>query len=72
LAADADDTDAATWEAVRTAAADAVGPGAVVDELEWQSAGDVAWEVDVLSADGREHTVLLDSAARVLDVRLGD
>ena len=72
LAADADETDAATWEAVRTAAADAVGPGAVVDELEWQSAGDVAWEVDVLSAEGREHTVLLDSAARVLDVRLGD
>ena len=72
LAADSDDADAATWEAVRTAAADAVGPGAVVDELEWQSAGDVAWEVDVLSADGREHTVLLDSAAQVLDVRLGD
>jgi hypothetical protein len=72
LAAEADDADAATWEAVRTAAADAVGPGAVVDELEWQSAGDVAWEVDVLSADGREHTVLLDSAAQVLDVRLGD
>jgi hypothetical protein len=72
LAADADDADAATWEAVRTAAADAVGPGAVVDELEWQSAGDVAWEVDVLSAEGREHTVLLDSAAQVLDVRLGD
>ena len=72
LAADADDVDAATWEAVRTAAANAVGPGAVVDELEWQSAGDVAWEVDVLSAEGREHTVLLDAAARVLDVRLGD
>ena len=72
LAADTDESDAATWEAVRTAAADAVGPGAVVDELEWQSAGDVAWEVDVLSAEGREHTVLLDSAARVLDVRLGD
>jgi hypothetical protein len=72
LTAEADNTDAATWEAVRTAAADAVGPGAVVDELEWQSAGDVAWEVDVLSADGREHTVLLDAAAQVLDVRLGD
>jgi hypothetical protein len=72
LTADSDDGDAATWEAVRTAAADAIGPGAFVDELEWQSAGDVAWEVDVLSAEGREHTVLLDSAARVLDVRLGD
>ena len=55
---------AASWEEVRTAAAAAVGPGAVVDELEWQSAGDVAWEVDVLSAEGREHTVLLDSTAR--------
>lgn len=72
LSAETDNNDAATWEAVRTAAADAVGPGAVVDELEWQSAGDVAWEVDVLSAEGREHTVLLDSSARVLDVRLGD
>ena len=63
---------AASWEEVRTAAAAAVGPGAVVDELEWQSAGDVAWEVDVLSANGREHTVLLDATAQVLDVRLGD
>ena len=72
LSADVDTSDAASWEAVRTAAAAAVGPGALVDELEWQSAGDVAWEVDVISADGREHTVLLDAAAHVLDVRLGD
>ena len=72
LAAEAENSDAASWEEVRTAAAAAVGPGAVVDELEWQSAGDVAWEVDVLSADGREHTVLLDATAQVLDVRLGD
>ena len=50
-------------------AATAIGPGAVVDELEWQSAGDVAWEADVIAADGREHTVLLDARARVLDVR---
>ena len=72
LPAEADNADAASWEEVRTAAAAAVGPGSVVDELEWQSAGDVAWEVDVLSADGREHTVLLDANAQVLDVRLGD
>jgi hypothetical protein len=69
---DADVPDAATWQTIRSVAATAIGPGAVVDELEWQSAGDVAWEVDVIAADGREHTVLLDARARVLDVRLGD
>ena len=44
----------------------------MVDELEWQSAGDVAWEADVIAADGRDHTVQLDARARVLDIRLGD
>jgi uncharacterized membrane protein YkoI len=53
-------------------AATAIGPGAVVDELEWQSVGDVVWEVEIFAADGREHTVLLDAQAQVLDIRLGD
>lgn len=68
---DADVADAASWQTIRSAAAAAVGPGAIVDELEWQSGGDVSWEVDVIAADGREHTVLLDALAQVLDVRLG-
>lgn len=64
--------EAATPEAVAAAAAAAVGEGARVNELDRETAGDVAWEADVTSADGREHTVLLDSAGEVLDTRLDD
>jgi hypothetical protein len=63
---------AASPQAVAEAAAAAVGDGARVDELDRQAAGDVAWEAAVITADGREHTVLLDSAGEVLDTRQDD
>lgn len=63
---------AAAPEEVAEAAAAAVGPGARVEELDRETVGDVAWEVDVVDADGLEHTVLLDAAAQVLDVRQDD
>jgi uncharacterized membrane protein YkoI len=54
------------------AAADAVGPGARVTEIDAEDDGNVAWEAKVLGADGVEHEVLLDAAGAVLDVRRDD
>jgi hypothetical protein len=64
--------EAVSPQAVAQAAAAAVGDGARVDELDRQAAGDVAWEAALITADGREHTVLLDSAGKVLDTRPDD
>lgn len=63
---------AASLQAVAEAAAAAVGPGARVQELDREAAGQVAWEVEVIAADGRERTVLLDAAGDVLDVLADD
>lgn len=63
---------AASPEKVAEAAARAVGEGARVDELDREDGGAVAWEADVIAADGRERTVLLDAAGQVLDVRRDD
>jgi hypothetical protein len=60
---------AASLQVVADTAARAVGEGALVDELERIAVGDVAWEVEVDAADGREYIVLLDVAGRVLDAR---
>lgn len=64
--------DAASPQAVAEAAAAAVGGGARVRELDREIVGDVAWEAEVIAADGREHTVLLDATGEVLDARLDD
>ena len=45
-----------------------MGDGARVNELDRETAGDVAWEAEVIAVDGREHTVLLNAAGEVLDV----
>ncbi len=55
--------------AVEAAAAEAVGPGSRVAELERVRAGSVAWEASVIAADGKEYTVLLSADAKVLDKR---
>lgn len=55
--------------AVEAAAAEAVGPGSRVAELERVRAGSVAWEASVIAADGKEYTVLLSADAKVLDQR---
>lgn len=56
-------------DAVRTAAAAAVGDGARVADLEAEEGTTVAWEAEVVDSQGREHDVLLDSAGNVIDVR---
>jgi hypothetical protein len=61
--------DAASEDEVRAAAAEAVGPGARVVDLDAEDGATVAWEAEVVDADGREHDVLLDSSGKVLDVR---
>ena len=63
---------AATPEVVAEAAAAAVGDGARVDELDRETVGDVAWEAEVNAVDGREHTVWLDAAGKVLNVDSDD
>jgi hypothetical protein len=63
---------AATPEVVAEAAAAVVGNGARVNDLDRETAGDVAWEAEVTAIDGREHTVLLDAAGKVLDVASED
>ena len=63
---------AATPQAVSEAAAAAVGDGARVNELDRETAGDVAWEVEVIAVDGREHTILPNAAGDVLDVDSDD
>jgi uncharacterized membrane protein YkoI len=64
--------DSATDEALRVAAAGAVGEGAEVIELDPEDDGDVAWEAKVRAADGTEHEVRLDAAGAVIDVRDDD
>jgi uncharacterized membrane protein YkoI len=64
--------DSATDEALRAAAAGAVGDGAEVIELDPEDDGDVAWEAKVRAADGTEREVRLDAAGAVIDVRDDD
>ncbi|MDD9371763.1 MAG: hypothetical protein PV358_16715, partial [Acidimicrobiales bacterium] len=59
-------------EALRAAAADAVGEGAEVIELDAEDDGDAAWEAKVRDADGADHDVRLDAAGAVLDVEQDD
>jgi hypothetical protein len=49
-----------------------VGDGARVDELDRESVGGVVWEAEVTSIDGREHTVWLNTAGKVLNVDSDD
>lgn len=57
--------------ALEAAAAEAVGRGARVVDLEPDD-GTAGWEADVLDAAGVEHQVLLDARGAVLDVRRDD
>jgi hypothetical protein len=59
----------ATVAQIRAAAADALGSGARVDELEPIQAGQVAWEASVTRTDGVDFAVLLDASGTVLTVR---
>ena len=59
-------------DALRTAAADAVGDGAEVIELDADDSGDAAWEATVRAADGTEHEVRLDASGAVVDVDVDD
>lgn len=59
--------DAASEDQVRQAAADAVGPGARVVDLEADD-GRSAWEAEVLDTGGREYDVDLDATGKVLNV----
>lgn len=45
------------------------GEGARVVELDAETGTTVAWEAEVVDSEGREHEVLLDAAAKVVDVR---
>jgi uncharacterized membrane protein YkoI len=63
---------AAGDEALRSAAAAAVGEGAEVIELDAEDDGNVAWEAKVRAADGTEREVRLDAAGAVIDVRVDD
>lgn len=58
---------------VATTAAHAVGAGARVVEVEWDTEdGWDGWEVDVVSGDGAEYDVFLDAAGMVVEVHPGD
>ncbi len=59
-------------EAVRAAAAAAVGDGAEVIELDDEDDDGAAWEAKVRAADGTEHEVRLDAAGTVIDVEQDD
>lgn len=59
-------------EALRAAAAGAVGDGAEVIELDAEDDGDAAWEAKVRAADGTEHEVRLDADGTVIDVEQDD
>lgn len=61
--------DAASEDAVRQAAANAVGPDARVTDLDREDDGDTAWDAEVTDTDGREYDVRLDASGNVLDVR---
>lgn len=57
---------------VSTTAAHAVGPGARVVEVEWNTEdGWGGWEVDVVSGDGAEYDVFLDATGAVIDMHPG-
>ncbi len=60
---------AADEEAIRGAAADAVGPNARVVDLESINGDTVAWEAEVVDIEGREHTVVLDASGTILTTR---
>lgn len=63
----------ATRDDVARAAAAEIGAGAtVVDTDRDDENGTVTWEVEVLDADGREHTVLLNGAGDVQGSSLDD
>lgn len=64
--------EAASEDDVRRAAADAVGEGATVDELEFDDDGSVGWEAEVTDTSGAEHDVDLDAAGKVLRVESDD
>ncbi|HEX5947275.1 MAG TPA: hypothetical protein VFY82_13400 [Acidimicrobiales bacterium] len=59
-------------EALRAAAAGAVGEGAEVIELDAEDDGEVAWEAKVRAADGTEREVRLDAEGTVIDVQQDD
>lgn len=61
--------DAVGEDAIREAAAAAVGEGARVVDLDAEVGTAVAWEAEVIDSQGREHDVLLDAAGNVIDVR---
>ena len=55
---------------IAVAAAAAVGPNAIVDDLDREDEdGWTGWKADVTDAGGREYDVLLDDAGTVLDVQ---
>jgi hypothetical protein len=62
----------ATREALTAAAAEALGPGARVVELEPEDDDTDAWEAEVEDAGGGEHQVLLAADGTVIDVRPDD
>lgn len=59
----------ATPDEVQQAAEAAVGPGARAVDIDREDDPGEAWEVEVISAEGREFKVELDAAAGVLRVR---
>jgi hypothetical protein len=61
-------TDMPDDDALRYAAATAVGEGAEVIELDDEDDGNAAWEAKVRAADGTVHEVRLDAAGVVIDV----
>lgn len=64
---------AATAEEVSATAVDEIGEGARATDVDpVTDVAGVAWEVEVVDADGKEHTVLLDAAGEVLSAELDD
>lgn len=58
---------------VATTAAHAVGEGARVVEVEWDTEdGWDGWEVDVVGGDGAEYDVFLDANGAIIDMHPGD
>jgi uncharacterized membrane protein YkoI len=63
----------ATEEAVARTAEAEIGEGARAGEVERDAEdGSVTWEVEVVDADGREHTVVLNAAGDVLGSSVDD
>lgn len=63
------DGTAADEATIRAVAAAVIGPNARVVDLETLDGDTVAWEVEVVDIEGREHTVVLDAAGTVLTTR---